>query len=377
MTERLRIALVHPYHWHDVRRGGERYFADLAWHLTAAGHHVDVITGTWGEPSITDDDGVTVRRVRHAMRRRLEARGVSVVDTFGVAVLPVLRKERYDVVHAMTPTTAVAARLTRQRTLMTALGHPTPEQFGLRPLDRRIAAAGFRAAHVRAAFSAASAQQVRQMFGRDCIVLPLGVRTADFPPELSPRVGPPRLLFAGFPGDPRKGVETALLAMPRVLDVHPDARLLLPGERAHHERLHDRLGADRERVLAAVDDLGVLPMTQMPALYRSATVSLLPSIWEALGISLVESLASGTPAVCSDDGGMPSIVSKSEVGAVVPPGDPGALAAGLLHAIELARDPGTPAACAAHARNWDWTEHVGPEHERVYASMTTTNPRRG
>lgn len=371
MTRRLRIALVHPYHWHDVRRGGERYFADLAWHLTTQGHEVDVVTGTWGPPSVTDEDGVTVRRVRHVMRRRLEARGVSVVDTFGVAALRVLRKERYDVVHAMTPTTAVASRLTGHRTLLTALGHPTPEQFGLRPFDRRLAAAGFRAAHVRAAFSAASARQVRELFGRDCIVLPLGVRAADFPPELSARVGPPRLLFAGFPGDPRKGVETALFAMPRVLDAYPYAKLLLPGERAHHEHLHDRLGAERDRVLAAVEDLGVLPMSQMPALYRSVTVSLLPSVWEALGISLVESLASGTPAVCSDDGGMPSIVSTPQVGAVVAPGDPAALATGLLHAIELARDPATPAACAEHARRWDWTQQVGPEHERVYASMTT------
>ena len=370
MTRPLRIALVHPYHWHDVRRGGERYFADLARYLSGRGHQVDVVTGTWGEPSVTDEEGVTVRRVRHVMRRRLEARGVSVVDTFGLAALSLLRQQRYDVVHAMTPTTAVASRLTRHRTLMTALGHPTPEQFGLRPFDRRIAAAGFRAAHVRAAFSVASAAQVRALFRRECIVLPLGVRTVDFPPELAPRVGPPRLLFAGFPGDPRKGVRTALLAMPRVLDAHPDARLLLPGEPAHHERLHDELGTDRARVLAEVVDRGVLPMSEMPALYRSATVSLLPSKWEALGISLVESLASGTPAVCSDDGGMPSIVSTPEVGAVVTPGDPADLARGLLHAIALARDPATPAACAAHARQWDWDAQVGPHHERVYAEMT-------
>src|SRR5207253_2517602 len=28
----LRVALVHPYSWPDVRRGGERYLADLAWY---------------------------------------------------------------------------------------------------------------------------------------------------------------------------------------------------------------------------------------------------------------------------------------------------------------------------------------------------------
>jgi glycosyltransferase involved in cell wall biosynthesis len=365
----LRIALVHPFHWEDVRRGGERYFGDLAWYLARQGHRVDVITGTWGAPSVQTVDGVTVRRVRHFMKPRLQRRGLTPIDTFGLAALPTLRARRYDVVHAMTATSLLAARLARQRTLMTALGHPTPEQFGLRPLDRKIAALSFRMAHAVAAFSAASAAQTTVMFGRPCLVLPLGVRVHDFTPRLEAREGPPRLLFAGFPGDPRKGVDLALQAMRRVLDRYPDARLLLPGERAHHVRLHDALGADATRVLAATDDLGVLPMDAMPDLYRSATVSLLPSKWEALGISLVESLACGTPAVCSDDGGMPSIVSNDGVGTVVPTGDADALASGLLRTIELARTAGTAARCAEHARAWDWDSHVGPLHERTYRDL--------
>jgi glycosyltransferase involved in cell wall biosynthesis len=366
----MRIALVHPFHWSDVRRGGERYFADLGQWLAGRGHEVDVITGTWGEPSVETSDGVTVHRVRHFMKRRLERRGVSAVDTFGWAVRPVLRSKRWDVVHAMTPTTLLAARWARQRTLMTALGHPTPEQFGLRPFDRRLSSLAFRLAHTSAAFSAASAAQIRALFHTDCEVLPLGVRLPAFEPDLAARVGPPRLLFAGFPGDPRKGVDLALRAMPAVLDRHPDARLMLPGERSHHERFHDSLGADRQRVLAATADLGVLPMEQMPALYRSATVSLLPSKWEALGISLAESLACGTPAVCSDDGGMPSIVSSPDVGVVVRPGDVGALARGLLDAIDLAALPPTPPRCREHAHSWDWDDTVGPLHEALYRRMS-------
>lgn len=367
----MRVALAHPFHWSDVRRGGERYFADLAQWLAGRGHHVDVVTGTWGEPSVELVDGVTVHRVRHTMRRRLEARGVSVVDTFGWAARHVLRAHRWDVVHAMTPTTLLAARRARQRTLMTALGHPTPEQFGLRPFDRRLSALAFRLAHTSAAFSEASAAQIRTLFGTDCVVLPLGVRLPAFAPDLTPRTGPPRLLFAGFPGDPRKGVDLALRALPGVLDVHPTARLLLPGERSHHERHHASLGADRDRVLAATEDLGVLPMEDMPALYRSATVSLLPSKWEALGISLAESLACGTPAVCSDDGGMPSIVSSPDVGIVVPTGDVAALTRGLLDAIALAARPQTPRRCHEHARTWDWDASVGPQHEALYRQMIT------
>jgi glycosyltransferase involved in cell wall biosynthesis len=83
-------------------------------------------------------------------------------------------------------------------------------------------------------------------------------------------------------------------------------------------------------------------------------------------VVLVESLASGTPAVCNDDGGMPEIVSDPAVGRVVRAEDPPVLAAGILESIDLARLPGTSQRCAAHARQWDWIESVGPAHEALY-----------
>lgn len=362
----MRIALVHPFHWEDVRRGGERYFGDLAHWLADHGHAVEVVTGTHGPARVDTEGALVVRRLPHRLPERLSRRGVSLVDAFGPVAFRALRGRPFDLVHALTPSTAIAARLARQRTLLTALGHPTSDQFGVRPGDLLLARAGMRAAHHCAAFSDASATQVEALLKRPALTLPLGVRCADFPVEPGPRTGPPRLLFAGFPGDPRKGVGLALQAMPAVLDRHPDARLLLPG------RVEDRAHAQvdvSDRVRAATDDLGVLPMGDMPALYRSATLSFLPSRHEALGISLVESLASGTPVVASRDGGMPSIVSDPAVGRLFPTGDVAALSAALLDVIALAGAEGTAQACAAHARGWDWDEVVGPLHERVYAGL--------
>ena len=37
----MRVALIHPFSWPDIRRGGERYLHDLAWYLTGQGHEVD------------------------------------------------------------------------------------------------------------------------------------------------------------------------------------------------------------------------------------------------------------------------------------------------------------------------------------------------
>jgi glycosyltransferase involved in cell wall biosynthesis len=362
----VRLALVHPFHWDDVRRGGERYFGDLARWMAARGHEVEVITGTHGPEQVDVEGSLTVRRVPHRLPRRLRDRGVSLVDAFGPTAFRHLRGRRFDLVHALTPMAALAARAARQQVLLTALGHPTRDQFGVRPGDLALARTGARAAQTCAAFSDASARQVWELLGRPCRTLPLGVVTGDFPVESAPRSGPPRLLFAGFPGDPRKGVARALRAMPAVLEVHPDARLWLPGRPA--DRAH--VGPVDVRVLAATDDLGVLPMTDMPALYRQATLAFLPSVHEALGISLVESLASGTPVVATRDGGMTSIVTEDRVGRLYDADDPGSLSAALLTTIELARQPGTAQACAAHALAWDWDRSVGPQHEALYASLS-------
>src|SRR5205807_5532911 len=118
------------------------------------------------------------------------------------------------------------------------------------------------------------------------------------------------------------------------------------------------LGAAKASVEAAVDILGAAPTRELAARYRSATVTVLPSRDDAFGIVLLESLACGTPAVCCSAGGMPEIISLSEVGRVAPYGDARALARALEEAISLAGDPATSALCREHARRWDWSEVV-------------------
>jgi glycosyltransferase involved in cell wall biosynthesis len=60
-----------------------------------------------------------------------------------------------------------------------------------------------------------------------------------------------------------------------------------------------------------------------------------PSLFEALGISLVEAAACGLPAVASRAGGIVDVVEDGRSGWLVAPGDAAALAAALA---ELARD---------------------------------------
>ena len=365
-ADRLRIALVHPHVWPDVRRGAERYLHDLAWHLATAGHEVHVITGTDGSPdSSMGPMGEQVLKLRHRLPGPLARRRVSKVDTFGLVALPTLVRRRYDAVHALTPTAAIAASLARQRVVYTILGHPTTDQMSARPLNRQYMVGAIRLASRPMALSRGSAEAAGELFGLEVGVLSPGVRMDEFEPDLAPRTGAPRVLFAADAGDARKGVDLAVAALAALLGRRPDARLVLagPGDPSWC------LDQQPARVRDAVDVVGVGTLADLPARYRASTVTLLPSRHEAFGLVLVESLACGTPVVCTPDGGMPEIVDDPLVGRVARSPSAPHLATALDEVIGLAADPEAPARCVSHARRWGWRERIGPEHVAVYRSL--------
>jgi phosphatidylinositol alpha-mannosyltransferase len=352
----VRIAILHPFTWADVRRGAERYAHDLSWWLAAQGHDVDYVAGG-PQRSELSQDGVRIVRLHHRHGDRLTGWGWSKPDTFGATVLPWLARNRYDVVHAMVPSAAIAARLARQRTVFTAIGHPVDAAAEGRA--RRLLVLAARAAHVATVLSRSAASGFADITGRTPLVVSPGVRTDVFTAELAARTGAPRLLFAAPAAAPRKRLADLLAAMPAVLDALPDARLRLGGG---GEIAHDV----PRRVAEAVDSIGTGELEDVPKRYRDATTTVLPSEHEAFGLVLVESLASGTPVVAAASGGIAEIVDPGAgVGALTPVGDIGALAAAIVETVRLAADPETPARCAAHAQRWSW-DSVGPAHLAAY-----------
>lgn len=364
----LRIALVHPFSWPEVRRGGERYLADLQWYLTQVGHRVEVVTGTAGPTGRSGSGGATIHRLRHIRSARLARRGYGDAETFGARAFPLLLLRRFDVVHAFTPTAALAASRARQRTLYTVLGHPSRALVEARPLESRLIRKAVRAAMSVAALSEASALATEEAFGRTPIVLPPGVVLHRFPLRDEPRLGPPRVLFPAFASNPEKGLGTLVEAFAMLLEGEPDARLVLAGP-GDHEWAFNRLTKGAGRVRSATEVVGVGAIEDLPARFASSTVTALPSTNEAFGLILLESLATGTPVVGGAGGGIPEIVDRPEIGRIVPFDDARALAGALEAAIAVARDPSTPARCRARAEHWGWVERVGPLHEDVYRRL--------
>lgn len=370
----MHVAVVHPYPWPEVRRGAERYLDDLAAYLAAAGHEVTIVTGTHDAPGSTvDEAGVTCWRLHHITRGgRLQ---LGEVETFGARALQALVRLRPDVVHAFTPSAALAGRLALRPTLYTVLGHPAADQMPDAAIPRWLFESASRRATVTATLSHASADALADLVGRRGVVLPPGVRSARFPAELAPRGGPPRLLLSASLSDRRKRAELAVAVLALVLARHPEARLRLSGEGDPGWVLAaaDELGPG---VRAAVEVLGPGSPEDVPARYRDASVTLLPSEHEAFGLALVESLASGTPVVCPRAGGMPEIVGDPAVGVgvVADEATAAALAGAVERALCMAADPATPPRCVARAERWSWEATVGPAHVRLYESMVAGAP---
>ena len=371
----LRIGLIHAYPLSEVRRGGERYVDDLARYLSAAGHQVVSISGTMGQPGVVRTEGWVERRYHHQRHGRLGFLGDP--ERLAVAAFPHLVRRRYDVVHAFMPQVAIAAAAAGQAVVFTCLGHPSAgelREHGGAAREQFFAAAWLSTSFV--ALSTSAAATIRWTRRPPGILSP-GVRLSDFPTKSGGdrAPGPPRILFASDASAQNKGVDLALAAVADLRTAGNPVQLLLGGPGDHHWAM-DGLRGRRAAAIEGTTVLGVGRLDELPGRYRHADVTVLPSRGEAFGLVLIESLASGTPVVCSTSGGMAEIVDDPAVGRVFRADDVADLQRALTEAIELGRDPATAARCAAHARRWGWNETIGPNHVDEYLRTARRHPRR-
>jgi glycosyltransferase involved in cell wall biosynthesis len=92
---------------------------------------------------------------------------------------------------------------------------------------------------------------------------------------------------------------------------------------------------------------GALSHTEVIKHLASSYVSIVPSRSEAFGLVVIESMAVGTPVVAANVGGLPEIVRDGLDGFLVPPDNPGEIAAKLLL---LLKNPYLRATMAKNAR---------------------------
>lgn len=199
-------------------------------------------------------------------------------------------------------------------------------------------------------------------------IIPGGVNTTRFQPDLSREEARVRL---GFPSDrpilfsPRRlvhrmGLDKLLTAMVSVKQQVPDVWLAIAGKGPLRESLEQQaaeLGLDD-----SVKFLGYLPDEQLPTAYQAADFTVVPSqSLEGFGLILVESLACGTPAVCTPVGGMPEVVAALNPSLITRTSDADAIGHQLIQLLNGALPVPTRAECRDYAcQRFDW-QKIAPQ----------------
>jgi phosphatidyl-myo-inositol alpha-mannosyltransferase len=370
----VRIAIVSPY---DLQRPGgvQSHVRQLAARLREEGEQVVLVgAGPVGVARGRD----TVAEIGVGRARGVPFNGAVAPVALGplAARRTVRALERLgpDVVHVhepLVPMVGLAAAFGSAAPLVVTFHAWSEDDRAyrlLRPLGRGLLA---RTA-VAVAVSRAAADYHAAALGIDPAslrIVPNGVDVAPFRraadalgAERPP--GPPRVVFVGRL-EPRKGVLVLARAFRELLDSHPDAVLTVIGDGPQRRELAAVLaGVPPHQVRLG----GRVSSAALARTLAEADVAVAPALGgESFGIVLLEAMAARTAVVASDLPGYRSVVTDGRDGVLVPPGDPGRLAATLARLLAA---PERRAALVSAGRETaaahDWTV-VAAQLRKVYA----------
>lgn len=159
-------------------------------------------------------------------------------------------------------------------------------------------------------------------------------------PGLPARTGP-RLLTVGrlSAAEAYKGHDRVIAVLPALLQRHPGLQYLIAGSGDDQPRLQALAAA--AGVAPQVHFLGAVSPAQLPALYRSVDVYVMPSAGEGFGIVFLEALACGTPVVALAGDGSADPLVDGLLGALA---TPDTLADAIHTTLTQPQDPTTLAA---------------------------------
>jgi glycosyltransferase involved in cell wall biosynthesis len=129
---------------------------------------------------------------------------------------------------------------------------------------------------------------------------------------------------------PQKGIQYLIEALPMILGTIRDLRYVIVGRGGHETTLKDLAKAHgvAERVIFT----GM--REDIPDLLAMSDLFVLPTLDDALPTVLMEAMATQKPIVASHVGGVPEMIEHGHNGLLVPPGNPGKLAAACIRLIQ-------------------------------------------
>jgi len=318
-------------------RWGATYAYELANALGELGHDVDVYT-----QSVPGEDNDVSTHPNVSVTRITKARPLVVFSTlyFSIACRFQIDFEGYDVIHGtLMPASTIALGpqflagldaplvLTSHGTSYDEARAVDPQsppdylfKYVFHPINVALdAVAGQFADHI-IGVSDHTREQLRDLYrfdADDLTTVPPGIDADRFQPtdEVHPAIDTDResiLVLSRL--DPRKGIDKAIRAFAQL--EREDAELLIAGTGRLEESLRELAAA--LGVSDGVRFLGFVPDEELPELYSSVDLFVLPSEYEGFGIVFMEAMACETPVVGTEVGGIPTAVDAGETGYLVP-----------------------------------------------------------
>jgi D-inositol-3-phosphate glycosyltransferase len=378
------------------------YLLALSKELGRRGHQVDVYT-RFQDPNTEQIEEIGPgARVIHLPAGPLapydKNKLVEHVDEFAcnIEMFAMSQRIRYDVVHAHYWVSGLVGR-----NLQRSWGVPLVQMFhtlghmknrvakveGDREVDARVRIESqvMRWADRLIAATPLEKRQLTNLYGADggkITVVPAGVDTDLFYPrnkakvrqELGlPDLDTPILLFVGRI-ERLKGIDTLLEAVAVVSRTctgrNLKALIVGGGGQTEEENAELRRIVQLHRDLNLEDQVefvGSKPQEMLPLYYAAADITVMPSHYESFGLVAVESMASGTPVIASNVGGLSFTVLDGETGYLVEEENHFMLAERvhtLLKNPELRDKLGEQA--ARHALRYSW-ETIADQLSHVYS----------
>jgi glycosyltransferase involved in cell wall biosynthesis len=164
-------------------------------------------------------------------------------------------------------------------------------------------------------------------------VLPLGLDLAPFAAGCAIPADAPLIGIVGRLV-PVKNHRLFFEAAAQIKSQRPDARFVVVGD-----------GEMRGEVEAQVDSLNLREsvvftgwIQDVAPVYADLDALAISSLNEGTPVSVIEALAAGCPVVATAVGGLPDLLDRGALGALVPPGDAEALASALIRVIDQPPD---------------------------------------
>jgi glycosyltransferase involved in cell wall biosynthesis len=375
----VKIAYVYDGLYPYLKGGAERRYFELASRLSAR-HEVHYITWRhWGAARSARHGGFTVHGVGTPRPFYGEdgKRRVGEAAEFALRLLPVLRKQRYDVIDCSAtpylPLYSVWLAARASGTPLVATWHEfwgdhwqayLPERPAVARMARRIEAAARPLGDMRVAVSPFTAERLAAGPGGIAArVVGNGV-SLDTIKRIRPSRQRSDVIFVGRLIEDKK-VDLLLEAVHELVNEFPDLRCTIVGDGPEREPL-ERLAGSLS-LGANVRFTGPMDDERVFGLLKSGKVLAMPSIREGFGITVIEAQASGcVPVVVrGPHTGAADLVQHGLDGLVCDP-----TAESLAESIgSLLRDPAGLASMKAQARRsaakWDW-DRLAVQMEDLY-----------